>query len=325
MGSGTMSVFPEHAHAVRDALNDLREVSHYSERRENAGFKWDPKFSGSWSAFKQALLACSDVIKNPQPGQGLCCIWLRIVRDKAIESETAAREYSGGWHDVLWHDNDSFLWLVDRGWESGWQIARFRNNEENALESLLDSTTHPRQYLQQLAGVAEAGETASLNAECVGKLILHAVDAVELHKCWFEDSTFCKCILNNLDMPAGVMSDFTSKFSVAELKELVRQLEYGRNVNPIPEEQPHHPGSIDIAALEKISPPLDRGNGLWVSNRKAAELESLESETLGKYRRNGQSTADGKFGRDIHGRIWRREGNPSSHPCYLRRTLLSKG
>lgn len=78
-----------------------------------------------------------------------------------------------------------------------------------------------------------------------------------------------------------------------------------------------------LDALEKTTPSINREDGSWVTNKLAARIDGLEPRTLANYRREGQKTADGMFGRDKDGRIWRRLGTPSSHPCYLRSTLRS--
>ncbi len=82
------------------------------------------------------------------------------------------------------------------------------------------------------------------------------------------------------------------------------------------------PQSVD--ELEQATPKLDRENGKWVKNKRAAELEGLEIGTLSDYRVPGEKTDDQMFGRDKDGRIWRREGTPKSHPWYLRDSLRSE-
>ncbi|MGO8691869.1 MAG: hypothetical protein ACLQLG_19780 [Thermoguttaceae bacterium] len=80
----------------------------------------------------------------------------------------------------------------------------------------------------------------------------------------------------------------------------------------------------EISELESKTPPLDRGSGKWVNNKRAADLEGVGTRTLADYRTQGIKNTAGTFGRDKDGRIWRREGTPRSHPWYLRLTLRAK-
>jgi len=83
--------------------------------------------------------------------------------------------------------------------------------------------------------------------------------------------------------------------------------------------------SRDLAALERSTPPSERGNGKWVRNTLAARLEGVQTRTLGSYRQAGICTPAKTLGRDKDGRVWRRDGTPSSHPWYLRSTLKTRG
>lgn len=78
-----------------------------------------------------------------------------------------------------------------------------------------------------------------------------------------------------------------------------------------------------IDKLEALTPSLNKTNGEWVNNKRAASLEGIEARTLSSYRSKGAANDDGNFGRDNDGRVWRREGTPKSHPWYLRSTLVS--
>ncbi len=80
----------------------------------------------------------------------------------------------------------------------------------------------------------------------------------------------------------------------------------------------------EISALEAATPPLDRESGKWVRNKRAAQIEGVETRTLADYRLSGVKNAAGTLGRDKDGRVWRREGTPHAHPWYLRSTLLAK-
>ena len=83
-------------------------------------------------------------------------------------------------------------------------------------------------------------------------------------------------------------------------------------------------GQDEISKLEKSTPPLDKDSGKWVRNKRAAEIEGLETATLRKYRNQGIQVDGKDLGLDIDGRVWRREGTPKSHPWYLRSTLIAK-
>jgi len=80
----------------------------------------------------------------------------------------------------------------------------------------------------------------------------------------------------------------------------------------------------EIRDLESETPPLDRNSGKWISNKRAAQLEGVETRTLADYRLHGIKNAAKTLGRDKDGRVWRREGTPNSHPQYLRSTLRAK-
>ncbi len=83
------------------------------------------------------------------------------------------------------------------------------------------------------------------------------------------------------------------------------------------------PASDPIEQLEKETPKLDRENGQWLKNTKAAAKEGIETRTLAKYRTEGQVNSSKSLGRDKGGRVWRRDGTPSSHPWYLKSSLPS--
>lgn len=89
-------------------------------------------------------------------------------------------------------------------------------------------------------------------------------------------------------------------------------------------EQGEGDGDKKISELESATPPLDRDSGKWVSNKRAAELEGVETRTLADYRLQGIRNAAKTLGRDKDGRVWRRQGTQNSHPWYLRSTLRAK-
>lgn len=84
------------------------------------------------------------------------------------------------------------------------------------------------------------------------------------------------------------------------------------------------PERDSIEQLEQKTPSLDKSNGTWLNNKKAAEAEGIETRTLAKYRTDGEANADKTFGRDANGRLWRREGTPNAHPWYLKSSLVSQ-
>lgn len=79
----------------------------------------------------------------------------------------------------------------------------------------------------------------------------------------------------------------------------------------------------EIRNLEETIPKLNKDNGQWLSNKFAARLHSLKTETLKSYRYTGISNGENTLGRDKDGRIWRRTGTQNSHPWYLRSSLTS--
>lgn len=74
-------------------------------------------------------------------------------------------------------------------------------------------------------------------------------------------------------------------------------------------------------------PSLDIHSTDWVLNTQAAELESIETETLATYRKKTHArfiAPDRMSGVDRDGRMWRRKGTKASHPYYLRSSLKSQ-
>ncbi|QDU86782.1 hypothetical protein Pla175_01330 [Pirellulimonas nuda] len=71
-------------------------------------------------------------------------------------------------------------------------------------------------------------------------------------------------------------------------------------------------------------PQLDRENGEWVRNKRAAVLEGLTVQTLRTYRGLGKSDTESCLGEDPDGRVWRKNGSSNTHPWYLRSTLKSE-
>ena len=84
-------------------------------------------------------------------------------------------------------------------------------------------------------------------------------------------------------------------------------------------------GSVaQLRELEQSTPPLNKENGQWVRNKRAATLDGLKTRTLADYRHDGIALSDGTFGRDRDGRLWRRQGTRNSHPWYLKSSLLNQ-
>jgi hypothetical protein len=85
--------------------------------------------------------------------------------------------------------------------------------------------------------------------------------------------------------------------------------------------------STDVARVSTIPvdpgniPPLDKGNGEWVSSKIAAMLESVSTRTLANYRAQGRKGHGGEAGVDSSGRQWSKPG-PHAHVWYLKSSLL---
>lgn len=87
-------------------------------------------------------------------------------------------------------------------------------------------------------------------------------------------------------------------------------------------EQSKYPSpDSDIVLLEQSTPPINKTNGEWVNNKRAAKIDGIETRTLARYRSSGIANTDNTLGRDTDGRVWRRRGTSGSHPWYLRSTL----
>ena len=85
----------------------------------------------------------------------------------------------------------------------------------------------------------------------------------------------------------------------------------------------------EINQLEQETPHLDTESIAWIRVREIVgeKSEGVNTGTLAKYRlesEGGVQTQDKMLGKDKDGRVWRRIGTPSSHPWYLRKTLLEK-
>ena len=83
--------------------------------------------------------------------------------------------------------------------------------------------------------------------------------------------------------------------------------------------------SESIAAIEKKTPALDPESIDWIHARKKnLKILGLPLKTLREYRtpsKGGRSNSSETFGIDAFGRIWRRQGTPSSSVYYLRSSL----
>lgn len=82
------------------------------------------------------------------------------------------------------------------------------------------------------------------------------------------------------------------------------------------------PNSPHFASGELGSiPPFQNDSGSWITQKRAAAIAGITTQTLGKYRRDGQVSADRMSGIDRFGRIWRRQGTKASHPWYLKSSI----
>jgi hypothetical protein len=280
-----------------------------------------------WSRLEAALRDSVDIMTSPHPGQGLASIWLNAVRQRAVHVEQAAEKLPNGVTELLWHGDDHLHWLVADGWQSGSRVLAFTARRSRGIRSLVVDEVRPFERLRKLAAEQAADErNESVGSREVGELILQVVNDLDVHDRWFKDVEFREHIVKNIDfLPAIVGGPILKVESGEGLLDLVQRIETGSSDAAIAAESSRQPAKpeIDIEHLARVTESLDQDNDNWVNNRKAAKLEGIHTETLGKYRREGQSTTDNKFGLDFYGRIWRRPG-PNSHPWYLRRSLLNE-
>ena len=81
----------------------------------------------------------------------------------------------------------------------------------------------------------------------------------------------------------------------------------------------------ELDELRQNTPDLDTESGQWVRVNNACKRDGMASETLRKYRRQGEITADVLFGRDKDGRIWAKPSTtPNSHAWYYLPSLKSE-
>lgn len=85
----------------------------------------------------------------------------------------------------------------------------------------------------------------------------------------------------------------------------------------------------EISQLVQETPHLDTESIDWLQAKEIAgeKSEGVNTGTLAKYRlesEGGVQTQDKMLGKDKDGRVWRRIGTPTSHPWYLRKTLIGK-
>lgn len=121
----------------------------------------------------------------------------------------------------------------------------------------------------------------------------------------------------------GASIEFLDKMPCDDLIEFVRgAIQIRRKADHGGHAAADHGGQDDtLETIERNTPALDKNGGTWVSNKRAASLEGVETTTLKQYRYDGEHTDNMMFGRDKDGRIWRRIGKPNSHPWYLRSSL----
>jgi hypothetical protein len=93
-------------------------------------------------------------------------------------------------------------------------------------------------------------------------------------------------------------------------------------------EMPNSASTRTISEQESPEiPPLEINSSDWIKNTVAANLDGVQTETLGDYRgkRIAQYVADDNMsGIDRDGRMWRRAGTSNSHPFYYVPSLKSK-
>lgn len=320
-----MGDLAEPACSVLDVLDDLRSALHVDEKHANSGFAGDPaELERVWAQLEEVLRACGRVIRQPQPGQGLVSLWLKAVCQRVAKIEKAMERRRDGWRGFLWQADNGLHWLVANGWRIGYAVAKYTDGRRQGVATLLEEEPRALSRLRQLADDCESGaQGTAADGHEVGELVLQAVNDLEVAADCLHDGDFCAHILEGVEFPSAIATPpYLRGLSRAGLMELLERLESDNEREPsVDSADTSETPFVDIDELKRITPRLDRENGEWVSNRKAAKLEGLDTETLGKYRRQGLKTADDTFGRDIYGRMWRREGTPNSHPFYLRRTL----
>ena len=80
------------------------------------------------------------------------------------------------------------------------------------------------------------------------------------------------------------------------------------------------------SSIDKI-PPLDKENGEWVNQKRAAKIVQRDVQTLANDRTakgGGIKTEDGLCGIGRHGRIWRKESFKDQEIWYLKSSLSSE-
>ena len=312
--------------AVWEVLCDLNEVVHVRDMCRNGGLTGSPdEVSHTWAHLEEALRTAADVTERPQPGQGLRSLWLREVHHRAEEVEAIVETKANGWSDVLNIGNGDLEWMVTHGLQLGSRVLYFASRQVRGIRSIRRRTNPPLEQLRQLAAeVSDEDLNSSMGQRRVGELILEAVDELAVANELLGDGAFRNHIIKNLDFPSAIaVPPYLEEMTDEGVVKLIEMLEHwcsGTVESSVPDCHSSEP-VIDLEELARVTERLDRINGKWVSNRKAAYIEVVDTATLAKYRRAGYSTPDERFGRDIHGRIWRRDGTDHSHPWYLRHTL----
>ena len=226
---------------VSGVLDDLREVLHVRDMRENGGLQADQlELRRTWKKLNEALLELADVIQKPQPGQGLASVWLRAICEKAAKVEEAAKRYPNGWSDVLFHDDMSVSWLVIDHWQNGYHILKWSRDQQPGLESLLAPESSLPDRLRRLgeqwttecdnaADERQRNEVDNTYRRQVGDTFLDAVDALYITYQTLEIADFEVQVLRYLDLPSGLVPAFLPEVSGEGLLAFIERLEEPRD------------------------------------------------------------------------------------------------
>lgn len=122
----------------------------------------------------------AEVIKHPQPGQGLASLALRLVADRFLKLEHSLQQV-GSVEQAIFHDNDHLFWLSGAGEQFTLNLQHWRAKQPSAIQSILTPVTT---HLDTLRGKLDEWESMPQQPDRwrseAGWLLLGTIDLCEV-------------------------------------------------------------------------------------------------------------------------------------------------
>jgi hypothetical protein len=261
--------------AVIAALEDLRITLGNYAPRDRRGWDGDPfAIEREWPALERALRDAAEVLNDPQVGQGLESVWLRLVLDAASSVEVAVRQWDYGWRDIVQHGNPDLLWLANNGVDAGKKLATGAFEGSGGISQILKRDQSPIARLRTLATdwierfkSAPREPTQFERMEIwdrwmpwerrrdeyirsAGVLILQAVNALEVKTELLLDRKFLHQVVDSLGVPGYLPRERMQGLTADQLNSLIDELAASPALEHIDEStgqrpQPHSTRATD--------------------------------------------------------------------------------